>query len=130
VGHVLEAGWAAVQIGCRVEDLPGSMLPVQDAGYEFLDVGAYRRRSTGEGDVAAEQTLEANRGLLVLRHTDATDGAAGSHDADRPLVGGHVTDGLDNDVRTVAAGEVADLAIPSSPRSDTTSVAVQEGLVH
>ena len=60
-------------------------------------------------DVAAEQAAEADRRLLVLRDADAADDAAGADDADGLLVGGHVADGLEDDVGAVAAGELADL---------------------
>ena len=41
-------------------------------------------------------------------YADAADGAAGAHDAEGLLVGGHVPDGLEHDVGAVAAGELAD----------------------
>ena len=71
--------------------------------------GALRAGPAGEGDVAAEEAAEADRRLLVLRHADPADDAAGADDAERLLVGGHVADALEHGVGAVAAGELADL---------------------
>ncbi len=62
--------------------------------------------SAGEGDVGPEEAAEADGRVLVLRDADAADYAAWADDADGLLVGGHVPDGFEHDVRPVAVGEV------------------------
>ena len=85
------------------------MRALEDVGQQLLDVGADAAGAAGEGDVAAEQGAEADRRLLVLRHADAADDAAGADDAERLLVGRPVADALEHGVGAVAAGQLADL---------------------
>src|SRR5207253_4912353 len=83
-----------------------------DASFEHVreqlfDVGARRRRAAADRDVVVEG-LHRRWDLLVLRDTDATDGAAGADDPERRLDGLVVAYALQHRVRAEAAGQLAD----------------------
>jgi hypothetical protein len=92
-----------------IEDSARLDAPLEHVRQGGLDVGAYGRGTTGQGGVLAEQRPEADRRCLVLWDAHAADDSAWSHDGVRLLVGGHVADGLEDDVAALAAGELHDL---------------------
>src|ERR1700704_4593513 len=69
-----------VDVRDAIEDEARLDSAFQHAGHELVHVGANRRRTAGDCDVAVERRLRIrDRGLL--RNADAADGAAGTRDA-------------------------------------------------
>jgi hypothetical protein len=71
VGHVLVARRDAVEVGCAVED-PARLDGVEDVGISSSMKARPPTRARQAG-LVAEEAAEADRRLLVLRHTDAAD---------------------------------------------------------
>lgn len=82
---------------------------VQDGGKQSLDVGADGSGPSREGDVRAQETAEADGGVLVLRDFYAVHHTAGADGTDGHVVRGHVPDRFEYGTGAVAAGQLADL---------------------
>jgi hypothetical protein len=103
VGHVLVAGWDAVEAGDDVEDRAGLDRAVEDVGYQLVDVGADRDVGYQLVEVGADRaprTTGTSTRLMTL---------PGGHHAKGLLVGGHRAVSVDNHVRALPTGEIADL---------------------
>jgi hypothetical protein len=80
-----------------VEDLAGVHRAVEHGREQALDACASRGRAAGQGDVAAEEAAEPDRGLLVLRDADPADHTARADNPDGLLLGRQVADRLEHD---------------------------------
>ncbi|MDI3212959.1 hypothetical protein QK291_12990 [Arthrobacter sp. AL12] len=58
--HALVSLNDAVHVGGDAETLPSSKVPLKDVGHELFDVGSDPGGTTGKGDVAADEAVEAD----------------------------------------------------------------------
>src|SRR5207247_2900466 len=104
--HRAVAGGHICKRAGAVEDTAGFDASLEDVRHQLLDVGACRGGAAADRDVVVER-LVCRGDFLVLRHSDATDGAARPDDADSRLHREVVADALEGGLDAETAGQLA-----------------------